>query len=251
MLSLALLAMLQQPAPPPVPTAPKPASSPIAKAVLQPAEAAVLVGDSIQLKAVAYDSNGREYPDVGVTWFATGGHFEGSVDSTGKVIGGATGTITVTALLRPKSGGRATTAQGRVTVLPQPAAKLTVAPQPTRLYVGQSLVLTATPYAANDDRRYDDVTWAVGPTHRARREQVRSGNRARSRAGHAHRLGRPGQLGRSEVTVVPNPVTQVALEPSDGPGQDRGRCRLQVHRAGGRASGRRRTARVVAQPGQR
>ena len=72
--------------------------------------------------------NGREYPDVGVTWFATGGHFEGSVDSTGKVIGGATGTITVTALLRPKSGGKATTAQGRVTVLPQPAAKLTSCP---------------------------------------------------------------------------------------------------------------------------
>ncbi len=214
MLSLALLAMLQQPAPPPVPTAPKPASSPIAKAVLQPAEAAVLVGDSIQLKAVAYDSNGREYPDVGVTWFATGGHFEGSVDSTGKVIGGATGTITVTALLRPKSGGRATTAQGRVTVLPQPAAKLTVAPQPTRLYVGQALVLTATPYAANDDRRYDDVTWVSDrPTVLAVSKYGRATARAPGRATLTASAGRATR--KVEVTVVPNPVTQVALEPSD------------------------------------
>ncbi len=159
MFPFALLALLQQPAPPP-PTPVRPAASPIARAVIQPAEAAASGGDSLKLKAVAYDSAGHEYPDVAINWFATGGHFEGSVDSQGVVIGGATGTITVTALIRPKSGGRAATALGRVTVLPQPAAKLTVSPQPSRLYAGQSLVLLATPFAANDDRRYDEVTWA-------------------------------------------------------------------------------------------
>ena len=159
MLSFALLALLQQPTPPPAPTAPRPAASPIAKAVLQPAEAAVLVGDSLRLTVAAYDSLGKEYPDVSVSWFATGGHFEGSVDSLGVVTGGSTGTITVTALVRPRAGGRAATAQGRVTVLPQPAARLTIAPEPTRLYAGQSLVLVGTPYAANDDRRYDEVAW--------------------------------------------------------------------------------------------
>jgi hypothetical protein len=104
MLVFALLAALQQPAAPPPPTAPKPAASPIAKAVVQPAEAAVLVGDSITLKVLAYDSAGRELPDVAVSWFATGGHFEGSVDSNGVVVGGATGTITVTALAAPTGG---------------------------------------------------------------------------------------------------------------------------------------------------
>ena len=106
MLSFALLrALLQQPTPPPAPTAPRPAASPIAKAVLQPAEAAVLVGDSLRLKVVAYDSlAGRSTPMSSVSWFATGGHFEGSVDSLGVVIGGSTGTITVTALVRPQRG---------------------------------------------------------------------------------------------------------------------------------------------------
>ena len=213
MFSLALLALLQQPVAPPPPTPVRPAASPIARAVIQPAEAALLVGDSIKLKAVAYDSAGREYPDVAINWFATGGHFEGSVDSQGVVIGGATGTITVTALIRPKSGGRAATALGRVTVLPQPAAKLTVSPQPSRMYAGQSLVLLATPYAANDDRRYDEVTWAsdrpaVISVSGDGRVTAKTPGRATlvATAGHASR--------RLEVTVVADPVTQVGLEPA-------------------------------------
>jgi hypothetical protein len=213
MFSLAVLALLQQPAAPPTPTAPKPTASPIARAAIQPEEAAVLVGDSIKLKAVAFDSAGHEYPDVAVSWFATGGHFEGSVDSLGTVIGGSTGTITVTALVRPKAGGRAATAQGRVTVLPQPAAKLTVAPLPTRLYAGQSVVLMAIPYAANDDRRYDEVTWAsdrpaVVSVSGDGRVTAKAPGRASvtATAGHASR--------RLELTVLPNPVTQIGLEPS-------------------------------------
>jgi hypothetical protein len=212
MLSFAFLVLLQQPAPPPPPTPPKPAASPISRALIEPAEAAVLVGDSIQLKAVAYDSSGREYPDVGITWFATGGHFEGSVDSLGKVIGGSTGTITVTALIRPKAGGRATTAQGRVTVLPQPAAKLTVSPEPKRLYVGQSLVLTATPYAANDDRRYDEVAWASDkPLVLAVSRDGRVTARSIGRATLTVTAGRASR--KIEISVVQNPVTQVGLEP--------------------------------------
>jgi hypothetical protein len=213
MLPLALLALLQQPAPPPTPAAPRSAASPIAKVMIRPAEAAVLVGDSLKLKVAAYDSLGREYPDVAVSWFATGGHFEGSVDSLGVVIGGSTGTITVTALVRPRAGGRATTALGRVTVLPQPAAKLTISPQPSRLYAGQSLVLVATPYAANDDRRYDEVTWASDkPAVAAVTGDGRVTARMPGRAIITATAGRASR--RLEVLVVANPVTQVAIEPA-------------------------------------
>ncbi|HEY7681341.1 MAG TPA: Ig-like domain-containing protein [Gemmatimonadales bacterium] len=213
MLSLALLALLQQPAPPPAPTAPRPPASPIARAAIQPAEAAILVGDSVQLRAVAYDSTGHEYRDAAVTWFATGGHFEGSVDSLGVVVGGSTGTITVTALVRAAEGGRAIPAQGRVTVLPQPAAKLTVSPQPARLYVGQSLPLTATAYAANDDRRYDDVVWT---SDRPSVLQVSSDGRLTARfPGRATITATAGRASRRlDMTVVPNPVTQTSLEPA-------------------------------------
>jgi plastocyanin len=213
MVFLALLAVLQNPVAPPPPTPPRPAPSAITRAVVQPAEAAVLVGDSIRLRATAYDSLGREYPNVAVTWFATGGHFEGSVDSLGTVIGGSTGTITVTALVRPKAGGRAATALGRVTVLPQPAAKLVVAPEPGRLYVGQSLVLAATPYAANDDRRYDEVTWL---SDRPQVVAVSNDGRVTARGpGRATVTATAGRASRRlEIMVVPNPVTQVSLDPA-------------------------------------
>jgi len=213
MLSLALLLVAQNPVPPPPPAPPRPQPALITKAVVQPAEAAVLVGDSVRLRAVGYDSLGREYPNVAVTWFATGGHFEGSVDSLGTVIGGSTGTVTVTALVRPRAGGRAATALGRVTILPQPAARLVIAPEPARLYVGQSLVLSATPYAANDDRRYDEVTWT---SDRAQVVTVTAGGRLTARApGRATVIATAGRANRRlELTVVPNPVTQVSLEPT-------------------------------------
>lgn len=213
MFALALILSLQQPTAPPPPAPPRPTASLITKAVIQPAEAAVLVGDSLRLKAVAYDSTGAEYRDIAITWFATGGHFEGSVDSQGVVIGGSTGTITVTALVRPKSGGKATTAQGRVTVLPQPAAKLAIAPMPARLYVGQALVLSATPFAANDDRRYDDVAWVSDKP--AVLAVAASGRVTARTPGQVTLTATAGRARRKlDITVVPNPVTRVSLEPA-------------------------------------
>ncbi len=215
MAALALLAAVQQPqTPPPPPPPPRPAlASPIAKALVQPAEAVVLVGDTLRLRAVAYDSAGREIPDVTITWITSGGFFEGTVDSTGLVTGGATGTLAVTALLRARSGGRSVPAIGRVTILPPPAARVEVAPVVTRLYVGQSLALSATPYAANNDRRYDPVTWS---SDRPRVASVSPDGRVTARApGRATLTARAGRAAASlALTVVPNPVTTVSLEPS-------------------------------------
>ena len=212
--SLLLVLLPQQPVAPPAPAAPRPAASPIARAAIQPAEAAVLVGDTLRLRVVAYDSAGQVFPGTTATWFATGGMFEGSVDGEGLVTAGAVGTLTVSALVRPTGGGRATTAIGRVTILPQPAARLAVTPQPARLYVGQSLALTATPYAANDDRRYDEVLWS---SDRAAVVAVSRDGRLTARAaGQATITATAGRAVRSfRVTVLPNPVTQVGLEPAE------------------------------------
>ncbi len=214
MLPVLLLAALQQPAPPPVPQAPRLAASPVARVVMQPAEAAVLVGDTLRLNVTAYDSAGRPYSDVSVSWFAAGQRsFEGSIDPTGLVTGGSVGTMSVGALVRAKSGGKALTAVGRVTILPQPAAKLTVRPVPSRLYAGQSLALTATPFAANDDRRYDEVRWASDrPTVLAVSADGRITARAPGQANLTATAGRA--TARLPVTVVANGVTQVALEPA-------------------------------------
>ena len=86
---LSLLALAQQPAAP----VPALAASPIARVVVQPAEAAVQVGDTVRLHAVAYDSAGKTMDAVRVRWFQSGGRFEGSIDSMGLVTGGSTGTL--------------------------------------------------------------------------------------------------------------------------------------------------------------
>ena len=207
---LSLLALAQQPAAPPVPT---PAQSPIARVEVQPAEAAVQVGDTIRLRAVAFDSAGKRIDAVRVRWFQTGGRFEGSIDSAGLVTGGSTGTLTFSVAVSPAAGGRARAAFSRITVVPQPAARIAIEPAVSRLYAGQSLGITAIPYAANADRRYDDVAWT---SDQPAVVAVAAGPRlVAGRPGRATLTARAARATeRRTVTVVPNPVTAVSLEPA-------------------------------------
>ncbi len=204
----ALLVVLQQ--------QPSPASAgraALAKVSIEPAEVAVQVGDTVRLRATAVDSSGRPVKDVSVRWFQSGGYFEGRVDSTGLVTGGSTGTLAVSAVVSPRAGGQPATGFARVTVLPQPASKLVLDRRVSRLYAGQSLTVNATPYAANDDRRYDQVVWSSN----APAVVAVSGNGRLSakQAGKARISARAGRAAASfDVTVVSNPVTGVTLEPA-------------------------------------
>jgi hypothetical protein len=203
---LSMLAALQQQ--PPASSA----GSPAFKVTISPAEVAVQVGDTVRLRATAVDSAGRPIKAVTVRWFNSGGRFEGKVDSTGLVTGGSTGTLTVSALVSRPGGGSPATGFARVTVLPQPAASLTFDREPGKLYAGQSLTVGAVPQAANGDRRYDQVVWnsdapavvAVGST----------GRLSAARPGRATITARAGRASRSfAVTVIPNPVASVQIEP--------------------------------------
>ncbi|HEY5940150.1 MAG TPA: Ig-like domain-containing protein [Gemmatimonadales bacterium] len=202
---LAMFAALQQQ---PAPSAPA-----LAKVTIQPAEVAVQVGDTVRLRASAVDSSGRPVRDLSIRWFQSGGFFEGRVDSTGLVTGGSTGTLNVSALASSRSGGAPVTGFARVTVLPQPAAKLVLDRQVSKLYAGQSLVVGAAPYAANDDRRYDQVVWtsdapavvAVSP----------GGRLSAGRQGRATITARAGRAAQSfTVVVAPNPVASLVIEPA-------------------------------------
>ena len=204
---LALLTALQQ-----QPSSPAVARSSIARVNIEPREVAVQVGDTVRLKVSAQDSTGRPIKDVRVRWFQSGGHFEGKVDSTGLVTGGSTGTLTISAVVGRAAGGSPATGFARVTVLPQPAAKLSFDRDVSRLYVGQFLVIEATPYAANNDRRSDQVVWssdtpsivAVGP----------AGSLRGMRAGRARVTARAGGASRSfQVEVVKNPVASIQVTP--------------------------------------
>ena len=198
-----LTALQQQPVPAP----------PLAKVSIQPAEVAVQVGDTVRLAVSAVDSSGRPVRDLSVRWFQSGGRFEGKVDSTGLVTGGSTGTLTVSAVVSSRAGGAPVTGFARVTVLPQPAAKLMFDREVSKLYTGQTLVVGATPYAANDDRRYDEVLWTSdAPAVVA----ASSGGRLSARRpGRATITARAGRAAKSfTVVVAPNPVVSLVIEPA-------------------------------------
>jgi len=201
---IAMLAALQQ----------QPASAPaLAKVTIEPAEVAVQVGDTVRLRASAVDSSGRPVRDLSIRWFQSGGFFEGRVDSTGLVTGGSTGTLNVSALASSRSGGAPATGFARVTVLPPPAAKLVLDRQVSKLYAGQSLLVGAVPYAANDDRRYDQVVWTSDAP--AVVTVTAGGRLSAGRQGRATITARAGRAAKSfTVAVAPNPVASLVIEPA-------------------------------------
>jgi hypothetical protein len=207
-----LLAALQQPATPPTPARPTLPPSPITRLVIQPAEAAVQANDTLRLSVIAYDSAGKPMSNVVTRWNVSGGQFEGNVDSTGLVTGGSTGTINVSAVVRAPTGGRPAFAFARVTVLPPPAARIDVEPVVERMLAGQSLVVSATPFAANNDQRYDPVSWSSDAPSVVSVSTL--GKLTAKAPGRATITARAGQATRSwPITVVTNPVTAVALSP--------------------------------------
>jgi hypothetical protein len=209
MLSLiAAIVVFQQPVTPARPVQ----STPIARVVIQPSEAAVQANDTLRLTATAYDSAGRMISDVRTVWNVSGGFFEGRVDSTGLVTGGSPGTLNISAVMRSNRGGRAAVAVGRVTVLPPPASRIEVVPAVNQMYTGQSVLVAAEPYAANNDRRYDPVRWS---SDRPAVIAVDSIGLLTARGpGRATITARAGQASRSwPITVSANPVTSVELSP--------------------------------------
>ncbi len=203
-----LLALQQVPSPPPRPT------SSIARVEVTPAEVAVEVGDTLRLKAAAFDSAGRPVTDVTVRWFHAGGNFEGSVDSGGLVTGGAVGTMRAAALVSPRAGGRPTTQFARITILPGPAAHIAVSPVIDRLYAGQSVVLRTSVTSASGDARHDEVEWRSSNP-----DVVRVGAAGRITAGSPGRATLTATGGRATttlpLTVAENPVTSLRVTPAD------------------------------------
>jgi hypothetical protein len=201
-----LAALQQQPAQTGTPSS-------IAKVAIQPAEVAVQVGDTVRLGVTATDSAGRPVRDPVVRWFQSGGHFEGKVDSSGLVTGGSTGTLTISALVSPRAGGSPATGFARVTVLPGPAARLEFDHTVSRMYAGQSLSVEAIPYAANNDRRDDQVLWTSSAP-----AVVSVSSTGRLTAGHPGRTTITATAGRarrsSTVQVVANPVASLQIEPA-------------------------------------
>lgn len=146
MLTLAVLALLQQGA------APQPA-----KVEVTPAEAVTQVGGTVQLTARVLDAAGNVVPGAQVLWFTGGG--EGSVSDAGLVSAGYPGQVRVTAVA-PRPGGGQVIAQSLVRVLPAPPARVAISPMITQLIVGTRTALSGTAFSAQGDVRYDPVRFS-------------------------------------------------------------------------------------------
>jgi hypothetical protein len=129
-----------------------------ARIVVRPANAAIAVGDSVRLSAEVRDPAGNVVPNARAVFRAAGGSFEGRVDSTGLVIGGATGTIPVT-VVAVVEGKRPLLERVTVRVVPGPVARVHIENAPRRLVIGQTVGLRARTYSTLGDERHDRVTW--------------------------------------------------------------------------------------------
>jgi hypothetical protein len=131
----------------------------VARVVVTPANPTVIAGDSLQLKVQAVDANGAPIAGVRYAFLPAGtARFEGTVDSTGLVRSGSTGTIpiTVTALL---PGARPVIERIEVKMVPGPAARIAFDLKAPTLVVGQSYVLSASSYSSANDKRNDVINW--------------------------------------------------------------------------------------------
>ncbi|HZI28185.1 MAG TPA: Ig-like domain-containing protein [Gemmatimonadaceae bacterium] len=126
---------------------------------ITPAVRSVAVGDSLKLRVEALDARGNVVPGVTVRFTPQGGRFQGSIDSTGMVRAGAPGTMPIAILVTsPKSSPYSEKIE--VTLLPGPAARITMTPAVTRLVAGQRFHIDARVLTASGDEREGDVvTW--------------------------------------------------------------------------------------------
>ena len=131
----------------------------VQRLVVTPSPQTVVAGDSLQLHAQLLDASGNPVPTARISFRIAGGFFEGSVDSTGLVRSGATGTLPVAAIaLVP--GEKPVVQRFEVAMVPGPASRIDIAPKPARLLPGQRMHLVASVYSRANDQRGDRVQWA-------------------------------------------------------------------------------------------
>src|SRR2546429_4193232 len=115
-----LFALLQHPA--------APAAFPVSRVEITPPAAEIEIGQTVRLAARALDVHGQPVTGAAIAWYSGG--TEGDVDSTGLVKGGYNGYVRVTAgAYIPRQQGQGVRGSG-VHVLPQPSARIDVAPPP-------------------------------------------------------------------------------------------------------------------------
>jgi hypothetical protein len=203
MLAVTFLALLQFPAPP--------AGFPVQKIDITPAAAEIEIGQTLQLSARALDASGQPVAAAKINWFSGG--TEGKVDSTGLVTAGYSGDVRVVAVASIPGQKGQVFGEVVVHVLPEAAATLEIAPQPSKLLVGTHLTLVGAAYSKHGDRRSDLVSFT---SSNPRVITVTPDGRLRALGpGRATISAKAGAaVAGVTVQVVPTSVARLAIEPS-------------------------------------
>jgi hypothetical protein len=219
----------------PAPAAPAGAPSRIARIIVSPVQRVVHAGDTLRLSAEARDAQNNVIPGVQFRFSAAGARFEGSVDASGLVTSGSTGTLPV-AVVAIIQGEQPKVERFEVKMVPGPAARIAITPAPAKLAPGQRIRLTGEVYSALNDRRADKVTWRSSNPAIVRVDEV--GMVTAVAAGRATLTASVGEVRQTlavEVGATPVAALEVTPAVSDARTGDVIRFRAVAKDAQGRA----------------
>jgi uncharacterized protein YjdB len=132
--------------------------APVASVTVNPTPVSLVVGQTVQLTATAFDAGGNVLLARVVTWGSSSAGVA-SVDGSGLLTALAAGAATITGT----SEGKSATAAVTVTSTPSPVASVSVSPASAAVSVGQTVQLTATPRDAGGNVLVGRVvTWVSG-----------------------------------------------------------------------------------------
>ncbi len=198
----------------------------IARIAISPAIRQVSAGDTVRFTAQALDASGNPVAGVRVRFNMLRGE-GGDMDSTGVLITGSTGVIAATAsALIP--GQRPKIERFEVRILPGAAARIEVTPQPTKLVVGQRMLLTAKSWSAqNDERRNEEFSFTSSAPRvvRTAADGMITGV-APGRATVTVGAGKATKV--LAIQVVPNNIASIELTPARTPARQGDLLRFAV-----------------------
>ncbi|MFI5310047.1 MAG: Ig-like domain-containing protein [Gemmatimonadales bacterium] len=184
----------------------------VARITVTPAAPKLVAGETLQLKAQAFDAAGKAVSGAAIRFQQAGANFEATVDENGLVSAGSPSTvpIVVSALVQ---GQKPFITRVEVAVLPGPAATIALEPRPARLLTGQTARVTAHVLSKGGDSRADHVAWTTSSAAVARVES--DGSISAVAPGSAVVTASAGGVRESiRIEVLPADIGTVALTPS-------------------------------------
>ena len=182
----------------------------VASVSVLPAVSTLVVGGTVTLQAVAYDANGSALSGRSTVWASSDSRIA-TVDASGKVVGVAAGTATISAT----SGGKTGSATVTVTLLP--VAAVVVSPGSATIAAGQTASFSAVATDPNGNTLSGrPLTWSSSSTAVA---QVSSAGLVTAIAAGSTTITATaeGKTGAAQVVVTapaPVPVASVTVNPA-------------------------------------